>query len=461
MRRVFFFLVASAVVLAIALGLAALPGTVSAEIGSLSLSMRTPLAVLALILLILIAYALLRLIGVFVHLPRRLRLWRSGRDRAQGDRAVTRTLLALAAGEGRGAGREAARARRLLGDTPQTLLLAAEAARLAERSDEAEAIFRLLAERKEGAFLGLRGLFRQAAVRGDWAEAARLARQAEAAHPGGTWLRSERQRAAIETGDWRAALALAEPAARAALAAAAADAEPDPKAALRLAREAVAADPALPAATLALARRLRTLGRERRATAAIEQAWERAPHPSLAEFALAPLTETLARATAAQRLAAHNPNHPESRFLLARTALDAGLPGEARRHAEALRAAGIGWRRLWLLIAGIARAEAGGKESPAEREALYAAATAEPQGASQGPGQGLGPGTPPALSPWALRGTGSGTESGTGSGTESGTGSGTESGTGSGTERSGGPGPQGHGLEPGAAPRLKLRDDSS
>jgi HemY protein len=378
MRRVFFFLVASAVVLAIAFGLASLPGTVSAEIGSLSLSVRTPLAVLALILVILIAYSLLRLLGLVLHLPRHLKLWRSGRDRARGDRAVTRALLALAAGEARGAQQEAARARRLLGDTPQTLLLAGEAARLAERSDEGDAIFRLLAEHKEGAFLGLRGLFRQAVARGDWAEAARLARQAEAVHPGGTWLRSDRQRAAIESGDWRAALALAEPPSRASLAAAAADADPDPNAALRLAREAVAADSTLPAATLALARRLRALGRERRAMAAIEQAWERAPHPSLAEFALAPITEALARATAAQGLAAHNPNHPESRFLLARTALGAGLTGEARRHAESLRTAGIGWRRLWLLIAEIARAEAGGKESPAEREALRAAATAEP-----------------------------------------------------------------------------------
>jgi HemY protein len=378
MRRVFLFLIASAVVLAIAFGLASLPGTVSAEFGTVSLSMRTPLAALALILLVLLAYVLLRLAGVLFRLPRRWRHWRSRGDRARGDRAVSRALLALAAGEGRGAEREAATARRLLGDSPQTLLLAAEAARLAERSDEAEAIFRLLAEHKEGAFLGLRGLFRQAAARGDWEEAARLARRAEAAHPGGTWLRSDRQRAAIESGDWRTALALAEPSSRPALAAAAADAEKSPKAALKLAREAVAADPALPAASLALARRLRELGWERRAMAAIEKAWERAPHPSLAEFALAPVTDKLARATAAQRLAAHNPEHPESRFLLARTALDAGLPGEARRHAEALRAAGIGWRRLWLLIAEIARAEAGGKESPAERDALREAAAAEP-----------------------------------------------------------------------------------
>ena len=379
MRRVLFFLVASALALAVAFGLAILPGTISAEIGSISLTIRTPLAALALILLVVLAYVLLRLIGLVFHLPRRFRLWRSGRNRARGDRALIRTLLALAAGQANAAQHEAARARQLLGDTAQTLLLAAEAARLAERGDEAETIYRLLAEQKEGAFLGLRGLFRQAVARGDWVEAARLARQAEGAHPGGSWLRRDRQRAAIETGDWRAALALADPPARAALAAAASEAEREPSTALKLAREAVAADPTLPAATLALGRRLRAAGREGRAMAAIERAWERAPNPSLAEFALAPLTDPLARAKAAQCLASKNPDHPESRFLLARTALDAGLPGEARRHAEAMRAsAGIGWRRLWLLLAEIARAEAGGKESPAEREALRAAATAKP-----------------------------------------------------------------------------------
>jgi HemY protein len=375
MRRVIFFLAASAVALAVAFGLASLPGTVSAEFGTISVTARTPVAALALIVVLLLLYGLLRVIGGLFRIPRRLRFWRAGRNRAQGDRAVTRTLLALAAGEGSVARREAAAARQLLGDSPQTLLLAAEAARLAERSDEAEATFRLLAERKDGAFLGLRGLFRQAVSRADWAEATRLAQRAHAAHPGGTWLRHERQRAAIESGEWRSALALADGPARGAIAAAAADAESDPKKALNLAREAVAADPALPAATLSLARRLRALGRQRRAAAAVENAWERAPHPSLAEFALDSVGEPLARATTAQRLAARNPAHPESRFLLARTALAAGLPGEARRHADALRTEGIGWRRLWLLIAEIARAEANGKETTAERDALRTAAS--------------------------------------------------------------------------------------
>jgi len=377
MRVVFFVLIASVLALAIALGLAGLPGHVSVEIGATAFATSTPIAALGLILLLLAAYVVLRLLGLVFRLPRRFRLWRSGRNLRTGNRAITRTLVALAAGESRSAEREAAAARRLLGDTPQTLLLAAEAARLAERSDEAEATFRLLAEQKDAAFLGLRGLLREAILRGDWGEAAALARRAEASHPGGSWLRRERRRIAIETGDWRAALALADEPARAALAAAAAEAAADPKAALQFAREAVAADPALPAAALALARRLRAAGRERRAASVIDTAWTRCPHPDLARFALEPVTEPLARAGAAQRLAALNPTHPESRFLLAETALAAGLIGEARRHAEALRAEGIGWRRFWLLIAEISRAEAEGKESAAEREALRAAALAD------------------------------------------------------------------------------------
>ena len=44
---------------------------------------------------------------------------------------------------------------------------------------------------------------------------------------------------------------------------------------------------------------------------------------------------------AAQRLTEANPEHAESRLLLARTALEAGLTGEARRHAEAARTTGL------------------------------------------------------------------------------------------------------------------------
>jgi HemY protein len=287
---------------------------------------------------------------------------------------MTHTLLALAAGDTGDARREASRARRLLGDTPATLLLAAEAGRIAGRSDEAEAAFRTLADRSDAAFLGLRGLLRQAIERGDWTAAMTLARQAEAVQPGAAWLRRERARLAVRAGEWSDALALADAdAPKAALATAAAQAMPDGVQGLRLARRAWQEDPSLAPAALEYAKRLRAAGRDARAQSVIRHSWSIAPHPELAEFALAPVTDPLARTQAAQRLTEANPTHAESRLVLARTALEAGLTGEARRHAEAAVAAGINQRRLWLLLAEIAEAEGGD-----QREALRRAATADP-----------------------------------------------------------------------------------
>jgi HemY protein len=373
MRRVLAVLVIAALAVALAWGLASLPGQVSGQVGDISFQAPTPIAALAIIVSFTLLYVLFRLLGAAWRLPRRLRAWRAVRQRQAGDTAVTRTLLALATGETGDARREASRARRALGDSPITLLLAAEAGRMAGRIDEAETAFRALAERKDAAFLGLRGLLRQAMEREDWTEATALARQAEAVEPGAAWLRRERARIAVRAGAWSDALALADAdAARAALGAAAAEDEMDPARAQRLARQAWQDDPSLAPAVLAYARRLRAAGRENRALAAIRHSWSIAPHPDLAEFALAPTSDPLQRTQAAQRLTEANPEHAESRLLLARTALQAGLTGEARRHVEAALAAGLNQRRLWLLLAEIEAAEGGD-----QRDTLRHAATAE------------------------------------------------------------------------------------
>lgn len=381
MLRVLLVLLVGGVVLALAWALAGLPGHVTAQIGDTTFEAATPVVALGLLLLFAVVYVALRLLGAAIRLPRTLAARRAAHRRRGGDAAVTRTLLALAAGDRSDARREASRARRLLGDTPQTLLLAAEAGRLAGRDDEAETAFRALAARQDGAFLGLRGLLRQAIEREDWAEAAALARQAETVQPGAAWLRHERARLAVRAGNWSDALALADAdAPKAALAAAAAEAEPDASRALRLAKQAWQDDPSLPSAALAYASRLRAAGRESRALTAIRHSWSIAPHPDLAAFALAPVEDALGRMQAAQRLTEANPEHAESRLLLARTALEAGLTGEARRHADAAHAAGLNQRRLWLLLAEIEEAEGGDTEAGrlAQRDALRHAATADP-----------------------------------------------------------------------------------
>ncbi|MBV9757996.1 MAG: heme biosynthesis protein HemY [Alphaproteobacteria bacterium] len=376
MRRVLAILVVAALVVAAAWWLASLRGHVAIQLGNLSVEMATPVFALGLLALVLLGWGFLNGFGLLVTLPRRLRNARARRARRLGDVAVTRALVALAAADKAAARRESARARRYLGDTPQTLFLASQAARLAGLEGEAEALFRTLAARDDAPLLGLRGLLQQAVAREDWAEAAALARRAEETYPGAAWLREERLRLAIHRGAWREALALAGPEApRAVYAAAAAQTEPDPDEAIRLARQAWKDDPTLAPAALVYAERLRASGRESRAQGVLRDSWQAAPHPELASAALSGIDDPLQRLKAAERLVAGNPDHPESHLLLARCALAAGLPGEARRHAETARER-LNERRLWILLADIEEAEHGPTE--AMRDALRRAAMADP-----------------------------------------------------------------------------------
>jgi HemY protein len=381
MRRALLFVIGAAIVVAAAWYVAHLAGTVTFSLAGTTVTAPASLALLAVVVVVLVLVLLLRLIFWLIATPRRIGAWRSRRRRAEGDAAITRTLVAIAAGEGGSARREAARARRLLGDTPQTLLLAAEAERLAKEDDAAIALYKQLAKTPEAALLGLRGLFRQAMTREAWDEAAAIARRAEEVHPGGNWLRAERAELAVRTGNWAEALLLAPPEApRAAYAAAAAEAETDPTEALHLAKRAWRENPGFVPAALAYARRLREAGREGKALEVIRQTWGITPQPELAEFALMPLTDPAARLREAQRLASTIPEHPESCLLLARENFIAGRLEEARRQAGLAREAGLNQRRLWLLVADIEAAERGETEEgrAAQRDALRRAAEAEP-----------------------------------------------------------------------------------
>ncbi len=381
MRRIFVLVIGAAVAVTLAWFLAGLPGTVQIELAGYSISFVTPLAVLALALVVFLLVALLKVLGWLWRTPTRMRFWRRRRQRAGGDDAVTRTLVAIAAGDGGHAHKEAARARKLLGDTPQTLLLAAEAGRLANRDEEASAIYKQLAGRDDAALLGLRGLFRQAMTREAWDEAAAIAARAERVHPGGAWLRDERAQLAVRTGNWPQALRLADSRApRDAFATAAANAESNAEEALRMARRAWKDSPRFVPAALAFARRLRQTGREARAVHAIRDAWTANPHPELAAFVLDPISDPHTRAREASVIVSGNYDHPESRLLMARMALDTGELRDARHHLELARQAGMNQKRLFLLLAEIEQQEHGDTEEgrAALRDALRLAAMADP-----------------------------------------------------------------------------------
>jgi HemY protein len=376
MRRVLTLLILSVVAITAAWWIAHLPGEANLSIGTMTVEASSPVMVLSGIILFVVLYGLVRLVAGVISMPRRMARWRRERNRAAGDIAVNRTLLALAAGDEGDARREAARARRLLGETPQTLLLSAQAGQLAGRDAEAETSYRALAEREDVAFIGLRGLLRIALARQDWAEAAEIARRAEAAHPGAAWLREERAQLAIRSGAWREALTLSNSETpRAALGVAAAEAESDPAAALRLARQAYRDDPSLTPAVLAYASRLRAAGHERRALGVLRNGWSINPHPALATAFLANTTDSLARLKLAERLAEARIGHPETELMLAQCALAAGDTVQARRRAEAAQGK-MNQRRVWTVLAEIEEREHGDTE--AMRTALRGAATALP-----------------------------------------------------------------------------------
>lgn len=379
MRRIFTLLIVVAATIALAWWIAGLTGTVGATIAGYTIQTTTPVALVALTVIVLVLHALLRLIFGLLNLPSRMAAWRARRRRLSGEVASTRTLVAIAAGDAHTARIEAARARRLLGDTAQTLLHAAEAARLAGNDEEAAILFRLLAEREDAGFLGLRGLFRQAMSRDDWAEAATLAGRAEALAPGNNWLRSERSELAVRTGNWQQALALSGPdSPTAAFAVAAAQSEPNAGRAIRMAGRAWKDSPDFVPAALVYATRLRESGREARAQSVLRDAWKRLPHPDIAKLALAHLTDAKIRQKEGGKLAAVHLGHPESLFLISQLALDAGDVIEARRLAEAARNAGLNQRRLYRLFTDIDEADQNDITVPMTRgDALRLAMSAE------------------------------------------------------------------------------------
>ena len=374
MLNVILFVLLAALSVAGAWWVAGLPGTVSATIGSYSIDASAPVALTLLALLFLLLYVAIRLISRLFDAPRRIARVNRRMRRVRGEQAVTRALVALAANDPDTARREAARSQKLLGATPLTLLLAGQAHRQAGNDDQATAVFQQLAETKGGAFLGHRGLMQIATGRQDWSAAQQAALGAESAYPGAAWVRQERQQIALKTGQYRDALSLFSEG-KAALAIAAANAETDSAQAIKLAKQAFNADPALPPAAIAYATRLRQAGRERAAQSVIARAWARQPHPDLAELALAPQADRLKRVAAARQLATANPGHPESRLMVARAALAAELSTEARRELDAARKAGLNQRRMYVLMADVAELDG----HPAEvQEALRAESSAGP-----------------------------------------------------------------------------------
>lgn len=393
MSRAIWFIIKLAVVVAIAIWLVEHPGYVTLSWQGFVIETSVAILLVALLVVIGVATLLYRLWRSIRGAPRRLGSRRLTRKRERGYEALTRGMVAVAAGDAEAARRFANEADNLLRNPPLTLLLSAQAAQLNGDDQAAQKYFEAMLDRPETAFLGVRGLLNRALRENDRDTALQLARQAHDLQPRTPWVLTTLFDLEARSGQWeRADRTLAE---AQKLGAVAADIARQHRAALLLERSfeaelegrmgdaethAKAAHDLLPGFAPAAARVARLLtraGKPRPAAKAIDRAWRVEPHPELADAyrKIEPGADALTQVKRMEKLRSIHPDHFETHVATAEVALEARLWGEARAHLNKALAQRP-TPRVYRLLAELAQSEHG--DTASARDWLAKAATAQP-----------------------------------------------------------------------------------
>lgn len=356
--------------------LADMGGGLDLVVGSYAVHMSVGAASVLLLVGVAVLFFLFRLISAIFSAPEAIGEWARARKARRGYLALSRGLVAAAAGDVQEAKRFADQGQKLLGHEPLELLLAAQAAQLEANEETQTASYHAMLENRETEFLGLRGLFMQAMRKGNEEDAITFATRANALKPKAAWASNALFDLHVARHEWDEAQAVLKKQVRVRLlsgdiarrrravllasAAIDADKEGDGDKALTRALEAASLAPGLiPAAVLA-ARKLTQQGRTWKAQDIVEAAWALAPHPDLASVyaAIHPNDDAQTRARRMRALVQLNPNHVESRLVAAEQAIAQQQWFDARTALEPLTR-GFPTARACVLMAEIAQAERG------------------------------------------------------------------------------------------------------
>ena len=370
MIRLLAILIGSALVAAGIAWVASQQGELLFSAGNYEVRTTAPIALALLILFATLVGFMTRIVALLLSGPGAIGAWFTERKMRRGHDAISRGLVAVAAGDMQGARHYVGRARSILGTHPLSLLLVAQSAQLDGDEPAQRGAYNAMLTHEETEFLGLRGLFILAQRDNDAEAAAKYAERAHLLKPRALWAVNALFDLKSARGEWREAMTVLKDASdiglvdsglarrrRAVLLAAEArDAEHrgDGEAALNLALESLSLSPSLtPAAALA-ARRLVVQNKVWRAQDVVEQAWTQAPHPDLADAyaAIVPNESPEARAKRMRDLARLNRDHFESRMLDAEQAILLRDFVEARRVLAPL-AQGFASARVCALMAEI------------------------------------------------------------------------------------------------------------
>ncbi len=354
MLRFLFILLAIVVAALVAAWVSERPGVVDVVwLGyEIRIDMRLLLAAMA-ILLVFYSVGLLVLRRIWRG-PRAVREgWRNSKRR-RGYRALTQGMVAVAAGDPDEARKWSKRAGELLDNPPLTLLLSAQAATLEGDEQAAKRYFHVMLEQPETRFLGLRGLVQISLRQGDEEAALDYVKEAYDIRPNTPWVldalfdlaerrgRLEEAVRALDEAKRRKALPRADVDRKRAVLlyeeAKTAQQEKEPGRAVDRAKQALKLAPDLIPAVVLLSDAMVAANRHKDSERALRKAWALHPHPDLygAWKRTRPSAEQPdARKKALLRFVSGQPEHIETRLILAESALESGDWEESRSELQA------------------------------------------------------------------------------------------------------------------------------
>ncbi|MEO0394277.1 MAG: heme biosynthesis HemY N-terminal domain-containing protein, partial [Pseudomonadota bacterium] len=373
MLKILSYALKIAILVAVGYWLVEHPGQVTLEWQGYLIETSTPVAFLALLFGIAVIAVIYHLYRKLLNMPGIWGLKRGITRRGKGYEALTKGLIAVAAGDGTMARKQTEKARKLLNDAPLTLLLAAQAAQLNDNHKEAQESFRRMLDQPELAFFGVRGLLthslRQDGRRdphgGVNREALTLARKAFRLEPSSPWVVETLFDLEMLAEEYDRGLGLVDQMRRVGLIDKAtatqrrgviflarsmtAERRNRERDAMTFAKKAAKLAPGFAPAAMRYAGLLHNAGKNRKAYATIDKAWQINPHPELAALWLAysPYEEQESQLTWMRRLCSNN--GIEDHIALAPLLLKNGIWDEARKRLTSAYEAGGGSRALRML----------------------------------------------------------------------------------------------------------------
>ncbi len=318
------------------------PGNVDISWGGVQITTSALFGLLILVVLIAIALPLLRLLMFLMDAPGRIGKASQRARTRRGQEALALGLIAAEAGEFEDARRHADKAEDLIDEPRLAMLLQARAAEVGGDTAAAERAYSGMLQHEDTEVLGRKGLMAAALKRGDRTAARAQAEGALKTSKSAAWPFQYAFDLAVQAADWDAAMETLEigdkrkfvedkvaKRRRAVLMAAQAaklERERRPDKAAELAQKAFRTAPAFAPAGALAARLLALEGKNERAAAILEEAWENGPHPALAH-AYRDLVQGESRDARAQRMIAlveRRRDHRESRLVLAELAMERG-----------------------------------------------------------------------------------------------------------------------------------------